>query len=134
LGKNTKEKTMTLSQISKRAFIFAGAVLLGSTTTIFVPMAHAASGPYYQIELAKPVESKKTILRSVVVKCEGTSCRASQASTADKNMCISVASEFGPVTAFRAGDRAFDAAALEQCNGNKKVVKNHGNAARLTSN
>ena len=39
-----------------------------------------------------------------------------------KNMCISIAREFGEVSAFSAGDRVFTADELAACNGNKKEV------------
>ena len=125
---------MTLSQIFTKTFIFAGALALGSTTTIVVPMAHAASGSYFKAELAKPVESTKKIMRGASLKCSDTSCRASKASTADKNMCISIAREFGLITAFSAGDRQFDAKQLEKCNGDKKAVANRQKAERLAAN
>jgi hypothetical protein len=115
---------MTLSHISSRfgALVAAGAI---SATLLFVaPQAHAATakGPYYQVELAQPAASKQELLRSVFVKCEGTACRAPMASTAPKNMCISIAREFGAVSAFSAGDRVFTADELAACNGNQKEV------------
>ncbi len=114
---------MTLSQVSARfgALIAAGAV--SATLLIAAPQAHAANnGPYYKVELAQPAPSKQELLRSVFVKCEGTACRAPMASTAPKNMCISIAREFGAVSAFSAGDRVFTADELAACNGNKKEV------------
>lgn len=115
---------MTLSQVSARLGTLAVAAVL-STTLLFgvSTQAQAAnSGPYYQVELAQPAASKQELLRSVFVKCEGTACRAPLASTAPKNMCISIAREFGAVSAFSAGDRVFTADELAACNGNKKEV------------
>ncbi len=114
---------MTLSHVSARLGTLAAAAVL-STTLLFgvAGQVQAANGPYYQIELAQPAASKQELLRSVVVKCEGNACRAPQASTAPKNMCISIAREFGEVSAFSAGKRVFGAEELAACNGQKKEV------------
>lgn len=115
---------MTLSHVSARAGALAAAAVL-STSLLFgvATQAQAANnGPYYKVELAQPAASKQELLRSVFVKCEGTACRAPMASTAPKNMCISIAREFGAVSAFSAGDRVFTADELATCNGAKKEV------------
>ena len=101
---------------------FVGAAAISATLLFAAPQAHATKGPYYKVELAQPAQSKQELLRSVFVKCEGTACRAPIASTAPKNMCISIAREFGQVSAFSAGDRVFTADELAACNGNKKEV------------
>jgi hypothetical protein len=116
---------MTLSHVSARLGTLAAAAVL-STSLLFgvagQAQAATAKGPYYQVELAQPAASKQELLRSVFVKCEGTACRAPMASTAPKNMCISIAREFGAVATFSAGDRVFTADELAACNGNKKEV------------
>lgn len=114
---------MTLSHVSARFGVLAAAAVL-STSLLFgvATQAQAANGPYYKVELAQPAASKQELLRSVFVKCEGTACRAPMASTAPKNMCISIAREFGAVSAFSAGDRVFTADELAACNGAKKEV------------
>ncbi len=116
---------MTLSHVSARAGALAAAAIL-STTLLFgvstQAQAATSKGPYYQVELAQPAASKQELLRSVFVKCEGTACRAPIASTAPKNMCVSIAREFGAVAAFSAGDRVFTADEIAACNGNKKEV------------
>jgi hypothetical protein len=114
---------MTLSHISARFGAFTAASVISATLLFVAPQAHAANnGPYYKIELAQPAAAKQELLRSVFVKCEGTACRAPMASTAPKNMCISIAREFGAVSAFSAGDRVFTADEVAACNGNKKEV------------
>jgi hypothetical protein len=116
---------MTLSHVSARAGALAAAAVL-STTLLFGVSTQAQAapnkGPYYQAELAQPAPSKQELLRSVFVKCEGTACRAPMASTAPKNMCISIAREFGAVTSFSAGDRVFTADEIAACNGQQKEV------------
>ena len=115
---------MTLSHVSARlGTLAAAAVLSTALLTGVAGQAQAANnGPYYKVELAQPATSKQELLRSVFVKCEGTACRAPMASTAPKNMCISIAREFGAVAAFSAGDRVFTAEELAACNGNQKEV------------
>ncbi len=114
---------MTLSHVSTRFGALVGAALTTSVLLFAAPQAHAApAGPYYKAELSQPAASKQELLRSVFVKCEGTACRAPMASTAPKNMCISIAREFGEVSAFSAGDRVFTAEEVAACNGNKKEV------------
>jgi hypothetical protein len=114
---------MTLSQVSSRIGAFAAASVISATLLFVAPQAHAASNaPYYKAELAQPAASKQELLRSVFVKCEGTACRAPVASTAPKNMCISIAREFGQVSSFSAGDRVFTAEEIAACNGNQKEV------------
>lgn len=122
---------MTLSQISQKALIFAGAVLLGSTTTIGIPMATAANGPYLQAELTKSVEASTKIIRGTAVKCSGTSCTAGKQSGSITHLCVGVAREFGTVSAFRAGSRSLDAKALNKCNSDKRVVAKFGQTAEL---
>ncbi len=114
---------MTLSQISTRAAALAAAILTSATLIFIAPQAYAAapSGSYYQAELAQAPAVQKQLVRGVFVKCEGTMCRAPIASSAAKNMCISVAREFGAVASFKAGERAFDAAEIEKCNGKVKT-------------
>lgn len=109
---------MTLSHVSARLGALAAASVISATLLFGVStQAQAAnSGPYYKIELAQPAASKQELLRSVFVKCEGTACRAPMASTAPKNMCISVARKMGAVSAFTAGERVFTADEIAACN------------------
>ena len=118
---------MTLSHVSARLGTLAAAAVI-STTLLFgvAGQAQAANGPYYQVELAQPAASSQELLRSVFVKCEGTACRAPMAATAPKNMCISIAREFGQVTSFTAGARVFGAEEIAACNEKTKerIAKN----------
>ncbi len=118
---------MTLSHVTTRFGALVGAALTTSVLLFAAPQAHAAgNGPYYKVELAQPATAKQELIRSVFVKCEGVTCRAPVASTAPKNMCISIAREFGEVTAFTAGERIFGAEELAACNEKNKerIAKN----------
>lgn len=118
---------MTLSQsFSKKSFsrlgAFAGAVALtAGVMAIPASPVQANAGRYYTIELAQPATAKQAIVRGVMFKCEGTSCRAPLAGSAPRNVCASVAKEFGAVASFKAGDRVLDAADLASCNQKSKV-------------
>lgn len=114
---------MTLSQISTRLFVLTGASICSAALLFGTTQAHAApaGNAYYQAELAQTPLKQKELVRGVFVKCNGTACRAPIASSAAKNMCISVAREFGAVTAFKAGERSFDAAEITKCNGGIKT-------------
>lgn len=122
-----KENKMTLSHVSARLGALVAASALSATLLFVAPQAHAATNSsYYKIELAQPTTAKPELLRSVFVKCEGNNCRAPMASTAPKNMCISIARKFGEVAAFSAGERVFTAAEVAACNGGnaKAIAKN----------
>jgi hypothetical protein len=114
---------MTLSQITTRIGTMAGAVAV-SSVLLFVAPVHAApnnSNYYYQVELAQTVPAQKEQVRGVLVKCEGTECRAPVASSSARNVCISIAREFGEVSAFRVEGKAFDAEQIAACNGKGKM-------------
>lgn len=114
---------MTLSQSFSRLGAFAGALALtaGVVAVSATPAQAASSARYYAVELAQPTTAKEAIIRGVMFKCEGTSCRAPMAGSAPRNVCISVAKEFGQVVSFKAGDRVLEATDLTNCNAKTKV-------------
>jgi hypothetical protein len=113
---------MTLSQSFSRLGIFAGAVAMtAGIMAIPAAPAQANSGRYYTVELAQPAAAKQAIIRGVMFKCEGTSCRAPLAGSAPRNVCISVAKEFGQVVSFKAGERTLEASDIATCNSKTKV-------------
>ena len=118
---------MTLSHVSARLGTFAAAAVLSTALLIGVAgQAEAATTPYYKAELSQPATSQKQLLRGVFVNCDGANCRAPQAGTAPKNMCITISRELGKVTAFSAGNRVFDATEIAACNEKTKerIAKN----------
>ena len=116
---------MTLSHVSSRFAALVGAALTTSVLLFAAPQAHAAA-PYYKAELAQPATAEKQLLRGVFVNCDGANCRAPQAGTAPKNMCITISRTYGQVTAFSAGNRVFDATEIAACNEKTKerIAKN----------
>jgi hypothetical protein len=113
---------MTLSQTSTRFGALLAAVATSSVLMFAAPQAHAQSARYYTVELAQPAVADKAVIRGVVFQCSGTTCRAPLTSSAPKNVCASVAKEFGEVTSFRAGDRVLEASDIDGCNAKKKVI------------
>lgn len=119
---------MTLSQSFSKNLTFSrfGALVGALAVTagvIAIPAtpAQAAGARYYTAELAQPAQTKQAIIRGVMFKCVGTSCRAPLAGSAPRNVCISVAKEFGQVVSFKAGERILDATDLTSCNAKTKV-------------
>ncbi len=102
------------------AFVGALAVTAGVVAIPATP-AQAAGTRYYTVELAQPSSAKQAIIRGVMFTCEGTSCRAPVVGSAPRNVCISVAKEFGQVVSFKAGDRVLGADDLSTCNAKTKV-------------
>ncbi|MBK8376117.1 CC_3452 family protein [Sphingorhabdus sp.] len=115
---------MTLSHLSSRLGLLAGAALTSALFVFAAPQAHAAgnNARFYTVELAEPAAAQRTIVRGVVFNCEGTTCRAPASASAARNVCASVARELGEVKGFTAGDKAFEASALDSCNQKKKVI------------
>jgi hypothetical protein len=113
---------MTLSQSFSRfgAFAAAAVVTAGILAIPATPVQAKGAG-YYTIELSQPATAKEAIIRGVMVKCEGTTCRAPITGSAPRNVCASVAKEFGEIVAFKAGDRVLDAADISTCNAKKKI-------------
>ena len=116
-----KDYEMNLSQTSSRFGALVGAVATSAVLLFAAPQAHAAAGGY-SVELAQPAPASKAVVRGVVFQCEGTTCRAALSSSAPRNVCASVAKEFGEVTSFKAGDRVLAAEDIASCNSKKKVV------------
>jgi hypothetical protein len=117
-----KEFEMTLSQSFSRVGAFVGALAVtAGVLAIPATPVNAAAARYYTVELAQPAEAKKAIVRGVMFQCEGTSCRAPITGSAPRNVCVSVAKEFGEVVSFKAGDRVLDDADMAACNTKKKV-------------
>lgn len=113
---------MTLSQsLSHLGSLIGAAAIAIGTLSVPVTAAQASGARYYTIELAQPATAKEAIIRGVMVKCEGTTCRAPITGSAPRNVCASVAREFGEVVAFKAGDRVLDTGDISTCNAKKKV-------------
>jgi hypothetical protein len=115
---------MTLSQSFSRVGAFAGAAVMtaGMLAIPATPVQANNGARYYTVELAQPAANNTAIIRGVIFKCEGTSCRAPIAGSAPRNVCASVAKEFGEVTSFKAGDRVLEASDIANCNAKKKVI------------
>ncbi len=116
---------MTLSHLSARFGVLSISIFASAALLIGAPQAHAQSNNkasrFYTVELAEPAAQSRMIIRGVMFSCEGTNCRAAQASSAPKNVCANVAREFGEVVGFSAGNRTLSADEISTCNAKKKI-------------
>ena len=108
------------SSLSQLAFVFAAIVgttlSFGATTS----PAHAATGSYYEVQLAAPVASARTtVVSDVAWKCDGATCRGGEGSSRAEVVCARVARKLGEVASFTANGASLDADALAKCNGEK---------------
>jgi hypothetical protein len=101
------------------AFIMA----LGGAMTLLGSAAVAQpNSTFYSVTLAQPAAGK-TVVRDLVVNCDGAACSAAQGTSRPAIVCASIARELGPVTAFRAGNETLDGEALAKCNAKADTTK-----------
>ena len=111
------------SSLSQFAFVAAAlvgtALSFGATTT----PAYAASGAFYEVQLAAPVDgAKTTILNDVAWKCDGATCRGNQGNSRAEVVCARLARKIGEVASFTAKGETLDAEGLAKCNGEKTAA------------
>ncbi|NJC34320.1 hypothetical protein GGR88_001794 [Sphingomonas jejuensis] len=90
--------------------------LLAAAMMIAAPAA-AQTAPTHSVRLAAAPEQGRVVVRDVLWTCAGNSCTGGRSDSRPAIVCQSVARRFGAVDAFAVGDRVFDAAELERCNG-----------------
>lgn len=76
----------------------------------------AATGVHYRAQPAAAPAQARLIVRDIVWRCGAGGCTAPRSGSRPEIVCASLAREFGALASFSAGDRSFDAAALENCN------------------
>ena len=112
--------TRTLTRSPLGSIVFAAAALLGTAVSFGATTspAYAASGAFYQAQLAAPLDGAKVqIQNGVAWKCDGDACRGSAGGSRAEVVCARLARKFGEVTAFAVKGEALDAEALAKCNG-----------------
>ena len=112
--------TRTLNRSPLGTIVIAAAALLGTAVTFGATTspAYAASGAFYQAQLAAPLDGAKVqIQNGVAWKCDGDACRGSAGGSRAEVVCARLARKFGEVTAFAVKGEALDAEALAKCNG-----------------
>lgn len=98
-------------------------VALAGSLTLFGSVAVAQpNSNFYNVTLAQPAAGK-TVVRDLVVNCDGAACSAAQGTSRPAIVCASIARELGPVTAFRAGNETLDGEALAKCNAKADTTK-----------
>ena len=112
--------TRTLNRSPLGTIVIAAAALLGTAVSFGATTspAYAASGAFYQAQLAAPLDGAKVqIQNGVAWKCDGDACRGSAGGSRAEVVCARLARKFGEVTAFAVKGEALDAEALAKCNG-----------------
>jgi hypothetical protein len=102
------------------ALLFA---LMGSVTLLGSAAVAQTGAGYYSVTLANDVGAAKQVVRGMLVNCNGATCAAAEGTSRPGIVCASIAREFGPVTAFRAGDETLDGEALAKCNAKADTTK-----------
>jgi hypothetical protein len=102
------------------ALLFAFAASL----TVLSPAAVAqTTNGYYGVTLAAEPGVAKTVVRGMLLACNGASCSAAEGTSRPAVICASIARELGPVTSFRAGEATLDGEALAKCNAKADTTK-----------
>ncbi|MEO1046318.1 MAG: hypothetical protein AAFX04_12825 [Pseudomonadota bacterium] len=92
------------------------AIATVSAFTFFAAPVQAGSSVYYEAKLATPVEKQTEIIRGVVWRCSGDTCRAPKATSRPANVCARLVRKMGEVTEFSTRGEAMDAEAIAECN------------------
>lgn len=100
-----------MSRLVSFAAAAATSLLLLSATA-----GHAAPRGYYVATAAQAPEKASFVTRNTIWSCDGTTCTAAKAAERSAFVCERIAGELGPLTAFAAAGKPFDADALARCN------------------
>ena len=96
--------------------------LAGSLTLLGSAAIAQPNNNFYRVTLAQPAATR-TVVRDVIVSCDGAVCSAAQGTSRPAIVCASIARELGPVTTFRAGNETLDGEALAKCNAKADTTK-----------
>lgn len=89
-------------------------VLLVATNA---PVFLASAAPAYVASFAAPAATGQIVSSDRLWACEGATCLAGGAATSPaKHICVRLAEQVGPVTAFTARGRAFTPDEVTTCN------------------
>ena len=101
-----------------RLLSFAAA--LATSTLLLATAANAGSPAYYTATPAAQPAKTSLMTRSTMWNLRGSSFVAARAPERDAVLCQLVARDVGQLSAFTAGDKAYDADALAKCNAHAK--------------
>lgn len=105
-----------MNRMTALIFAVASSMTLLSTAAVAQP-----TGGFYSMSLSQPAPEAKPVVRGMLLSCAGETCVAGEGTSRPAIVCASIAREFGPLTAFRAGNESFDGEALAKCNAKAKV-------------
>jgi hypothetical protein len=95
--------------------IRAACGFLAASLLVAIP-ATAQGATYYAATPVSAPAKDSMVVRSTVWHCSAGQCVAAKGETRDAIVCQAVAEQLGKLTAFTAGGKSFDAAALDSCN------------------
>ena len=76
----------------------------------------AAAQPHFRAQPVAASDAARLVVRDTVFRCTAAGCVAPRGEDRAEHVCAALAREVGALAGFSAGDRSFDAAALESCN------------------
>jgi hypothetical protein len=76
----------------------------------------AASEIHFRAQPLAAPEAGRLVVRDTVFRCGPAGCAAPRGSDRAERVCAALAREVGALSSFSVAGRAFDAAALENCN------------------
>lgn len=96
--------------------LLAGLAFLGAGLIGAPALAQRAAGVTVATVATPFAEATRIITGTTVWNCEGDTCQATAAQTANVRACRQLAREAGTVAAYAAGDTVFSSSQLESCN------------------
>lgn len=98
------------------AYFIIAFVAFPLTFALTARPALAQGGTYYRAELAHPAAAPQIVEKGLLWSCSRQSCSASQSNSRDTIICGALARRLGPLSAFSADGKSFDATKLAECN------------------
>ncbi len=111
--------TLSLPVPTRPAAAFAAlayTALTFSAALTPTPAQAATGAAFYHAELAVPATEVRTIASGLLWNCADTACTANKGTSRPVIVCQRLANEVGPISAFVANGKAFDAEDLARCN------------------
>ena len=76
----------------------------------------AANEPHFRAQPLAAASEARLVVRDTVFRCGAAGCIAPRGSSRAEHVCAGLVREVGALAGFSAGGRAFDEAALADCN------------------
>lgn len=89
--------------------------IFGASLMSFAAPA-SATAHHYRAEPVTAADIARLVIRDTVFRCAPSGCTAARSPDRPERVCAALVREVGALASFSAGGRAFDAAALAECN------------------